>query len=237
MQMEETSSAELLPGDLAPTEAESVWDSVGAWWKSHLRAGDACVERNARGGFSRSVASRTCRICFEEDVDMMRATRSGLHVCGCRGLSESVHADCLMQWIASSRKLVCELCHQRYRANAWRDASVRERMQQLLDGDLEPSHKEERDDEQEAVHTYVAPTTTATIIVMPSTLLLLPCALLLTVFGSWVQSQLLRRRCRRVASQSDVPPVLRGALLDSATSGFVDVMREALRAAESVGVA
>lgn len=226
-----------------------VWENVGAWWKNHVEAGDACVMRNARGGYSRALASRTCRICFEEDVDMMTATRSGMHVCGCRGLSESVHADCLMQWIASSRKLVCELCHQRYRADAWRDPSVRTRMQRLLDGEhvprdlhFEPTHNTAEPDQERAPALALddgraVPTQThATVIVLPGTLLLIPCALVLTLLGSCVQSYLLRRRCRRIASQSDVPISLRTALLDSATSGFVDVMREAVRAAESVGL-
>ena len=51
----------------------------------------------------------TCRICYEDEP-----TDKLISVCGCRGTSEFVHEHCIIQWIRTSRRSTCEICHERY---------------------------------------------------------------------------------------------------------------------------
>ena len=51
----------------------------------------------------------TCRICYEDEP-----TDKLISVCACRGTLEFVHEECIIQWIRTSRRSSCEICHERY---------------------------------------------------------------------------------------------------------------------------
>jgi len=227
-------------------QQEDEWDRVRAWWRQRVNvsaaAADACVQRNARGGWSRAAAARVCRICYDESVDTMLALRCGEHVCGCRGLSETVHAQCLLQWVQHSGKLVCEICHQRYRPAAYARDDDRRALQNELDRERDP------------VFAPVATVATVTVTVpsaAPSSSSAFPaahgphphpahddkwafrlfvvCALTSIVLHS-VHRRRLRQRCRDIAAQPFLHPLYRRALQLADRSGFCDVMQDAVDA-------
>ena len=51
----------------------------------------------------------TCRICYEDEP-----TDKLISVCACSGTLEFVHEECIIQWIRTSHRSTCEICHERY---------------------------------------------------------------------------------------------------------------------------
>ena len=55
----------------------------------------------------------TCRICYEEEVDVANPL---LRPCACKGSSADLHLQCLRHWMQVSTRDTCEICKVPYHA-------------------------------------------------------------------------------------------------------------------------
>jgi len=118
-----------------------MWDRVHAWFS---RAHDDCVRPSAVDSRHLIVArgARTCRVCYEDTVNLILLMKLDQHVCACRGLSEAVHPGCLRAWVgarARNNKFVCEICHAQYRPSAYADPHDERALRALLDAPFAPT--------------------------------------------------------------------------------------------------